>query len=349
MTLKKRWNVQYGLHPTRDPIAVPYHSKGIPSDQAEWGHPDVAILFTCLAFYYEGLEINYLRQTLEHVLKTDDPSQVYDRFTQNSTLPDSLREWYSINVQDEVQLKEIWRHIRYNVVVIDYFLNNFVFPRHAKQFQVKLQASGWDIPLFSVNNIPVKGDRRLKTSVASTTGFSGTNDWKRMLPLTICQHDLPGLSHTNAEVLTYLLQPRNRKYVLAADSRGRHISEHELLKIIHNEGIRVLIDAGAQILEMDNLSLVKAWLEVAYEVPAAIYFDRDNKPQVIYRQGHQIPLVASPYADDLGDCLVYLDEAHTRGTDLKLPTCARGALTLGLGQTKDHTVQGLLSPVSLLP
>lgn len=24
-TLKKRWNVQYGLHPTRDPIAVPYH------------------------------------------------------------------------------------------------------------------------------------------------------------------------------------------------------------------------------------------------------------------------------------------------------------------------------------
>lgn len=24
-TLKKRWNVQYGLHPARDPIAVPYH------------------------------------------------------------------------------------------------------------------------------------------------------------------------------------------------------------------------------------------------------------------------------------------------------------------------------------
>lgn len=28
MTLKKRWNVQYGLHPGRDPIAVPYHAKG---------------------------------------------------------------------------------------------------------------------------------------------------------------------------------------------------------------------------------------------------------------------------------------------------------------------------------
>jgi len=28
MALKKRWNVQYGLHPNRDPIAVPYTAKG---------------------------------------------------------------------------------------------------------------------------------------------------------------------------------------------------------------------------------------------------------------------------------------------------------------------------------
>lgn len=42
LCLKNRWNVQYGLHPTRDPIAVPYHAKGVPSEQAEWGHPDVA-------------------------------------------------------------------------------------------------------------------------------------------------------------------------------------------------------------------------------------------------------------------------------------------------------------------
>jgi Protein of unknown function (DUF3645) len=230
MTLKKRWNVQYGLHPTRDPIAVPYHAKGTPSDQAEWGHPNVAILFTCLAFYYGGLNIAHLHQTLEHVLKSDDPSQVFDRFSQNSSLPDSLREWNAVNVDDEAQLKEIWQHVRYSVVVIDYFFNNFVFPRHAKQFQVKLQASGWDIPLFSTGNTPVNGDRKLKLSTALMTGFSGTNDWKGMLPLTIGQHDLPRLSQTNAEVLTYLLQPRNRKYILAANSRGRHISEHELLK-----------------------------------------------------------------------------------------------------------------------
>lgn len=58
-----------------------------------------------------------------------------------------------------------------------------------------------------------------------------------------------------------------------------------------------------------------------------VYF-RDNKPIVLYRQGRQVPLLASPFADDLGECLVYLDEAHTRGTDLKMPAMASGALTL---------------------
>ena len=163
-----------------------------------------------------------------------------------------------------------------------------------------------------------------------------------MLPLTIEQHDLSGLAHTNAEVLTYLLEPRSRNYVLAADPRGRHISEVDLLKKIHTWGIRVLIDAGAQVLEMDNLTLAKVWLEIAYEAPAVVYFDDLNKPFVLYRHGHKTPLLASPYADDLSECLVYLDEAHTRGTDLKIPAKARGALTLGLGQTKDHTVQGSL-------
>lgn len=337
MVLKKRWNVQYGLHPKRDPIAVPFMAKGTPSEQAEWGHPDVMVAMTCLAFYYEGLSVAQLRQTLEHIVKSDDPSQSYERFSQHSNLPDSLREWNAINVDDIAQVKEIWKYIRYNHAVADYFLNNFVFPCHAKQFQMKLQASGWDLPLVSIStNSSENGGRK-----SLTTGFSGTNDWKRMLPLTIKQHDLPTLTHTNAEVLAYLLEKRNLGYVVAADANGHHISEVSFLRMLYQRQIRVLIDAGAQILEMDNLTLCKAWLEVDNEAPAAVYFDDTNKPLVVYKNGHRLPLLASPYADDLADCLVYLDEAHTRGTDLKISPYAIGALTLGLGQTKDHTVQGM--------
>ncbi|KAK6330344.1 hypothetical protein TWF696_003440 [Orbilia brochopaga] len=338
LALKKRWNVQYGLHPTRDPVAVPYHAKGVPSEQAEWGHPDVAILFTCLSFYYHGLSMEQLGQSLRFVLQSDDPASEYDRWTYSSeTLPGSLREWNSINVDDEVQLAEIWNHVRYSVIVIDHYLNNFVFPRHAKQFLTKLQASGWDIPLFSNDHSILN-----KYGKSLTTGFSGTNDNKTMLPLTITQEDLPTLSHTNAEVLTYLLQPRNRSYVLAANNQGRRWTERTLLVMLGKERIRILIDAGAQILEMDNRELVTIWMEIDFQAPAAIYFDKTNKPYVLYRNGSNVPLLATPYAEDSADCLIYLDESHTRGTDLKMPRHARGALTLGLGQTKDHTVQAAM-------
>jgi len=97
---------------------------------------------------------------------------------------------------------------------------------------------------------------------------------------------------------------------------------------------------------MDNLSVVRAWLKIDPEAPAALYFSADNKPYIFYRHGSQIPLSASPFADNLGDCLVYLDGAHTRGTDLRMPADTVGALTLGLGQTKDHTVQGQYFPMT---
>lgn len=335
LALKKRWNVQYGLHPQRDPIAVPFHAKGIPSEHAEWGHPDVAVLFTCLAFYLGGLTLEQMHQSLDHLIKSDDPSNEYERWTQSSEkLPGSLRQCNVINLDDDVQVRELWQHLHYSVIVIDYFMNKFVFPRHAKQFSVKMQTSGWDLPLRQVSD-PAKLVQPM------TTGFSGTNDNRTLLPLNIEQKDLAGLSHTNAEVLGYLLEPRNRRYVLAADKRGKRLSEVDLLWGLQAKGIRVLIDAGAQILEMDNRSLVQAWLHIEHKAPAALYFDSQNRPQILYRRGTQLPLLASLYADDLSDCLVYLDEAHTRGTDLKLPRLTQGALTLGMGQTKDHTVQGM--------
>lgn len=44
--------------------------------------------------------------------------------------------------------------------------------------------------------------------------------------------------------------------------------------------IQVLIDAGAMILELDNLGLAKLWLTLFINAPAAIYFNKDNKALV---------------------------------------------------------------------
>ncbi|RKF57979.1 putative p-loop containing nucleoside triphosphate hydrolase [Erysiphe neolycopersici] len=337
-TLKKRWNVQYGLHPLRNPIAVPYHAKGCPSNKSEWGHPDVAIILTCLAFYYEGMKLEQFYKTLKHVHQTDDPIRVYNNLIHGKIdLPDSFQDWNNINIEDETQINDISQYLYRNVNVINFFLNKTVFPRYAKQYEYNLQATSWDIPAVSLNH-----SQDNKNIVPLTTGFSGTNDWKGLLPLTISQQDLTSLSHTNAEVLTYLLQKRNMGYIHAADSNGRRFSELNLLRAINDCKISVLLDAGAQIMEMDNLSLVKAWMNINLQASAAFYFDKDNKPRILYRNGRLAPFYSTTFSENLEQCLVYLDQVHTRGTDLKLPPLAYGALTLGPNQTKDHTVQAAM-------
>ena len=128
--------------------------------------------------------------------------------------------------------------------------------------------------------------------------------------------------------------------ILSASSDGKRFSELDLLNYLQRSGIRILVDAGAFILEMDNLTLVRTWLQQDSEAQAAVYFGSDNKARVHYKTGQTVPLLATQFAGNLEGCLVYIDEAHTRGTDLKLPSHAQGALTLGLNQTKDQTVQG---------
>lgn len=96
--LSKRWNVQYGVDTRRDPIAVPYKAKGIASDQAEFGHPDVSIILTCLSFYYSGLTLSQFRQALNQLLKLEDePGREFDTWIRDlPSFPDSLRSWSSI-------------------------------------------------------------------------------------------------------------------------------------------------------------------------------------------------------------------------------------------------------------
>lgn len=331
--LGKRWNVRYGLHPDRHPIAVPYEVKGKPSEQAEYGQPDVAILFTCLSFYYAGLTQTQLVQGLQNILQSNDPAAQYEWWISTCTeLPIKLRHWNVINSDDKGQMEELWQLLRWNRVVINHYLNNFVFPVHARQFEVKLQACAWDIPICSQES----------TQLTRTTGFSGTNDNRLMLPLTISQRDLPELQHTSAEVLSYLLQKRNRDFHIIANSQGKRLTEREFLRDLKYKGISVLIDVGAYISEMQNEELAHAWLEVDPDCKAVVYFASDNRAWVHYRGNAKVdvPLLATPFAENLADCNVFLDEGHTRGVDLRLPTHARGAVTLALKQTKDHTVQG---------
>ncbi|KAF8475089.1 hypothetical protein BDZ91DRAFT_675137 [Kalaharituber pfeilii] len=333
---EKRWRVDYGLAPHRSLLAVPYSAKDCPAPRAEFGHPDVTIALTCLSYYYQGLDHNQLRVCFERLKKVDNPASEYLTWIRGceERLTPALQQLQGINIEDNHQ----WDHAIYpllklNKSVIDFYLTNIVFPKECKEFPHKLTTSGWDLA---------------EKKKHPTTGFSGTNDNRYLLPLSIKQQDLPDQAHTNAKVLRYLLQPENNFYTCAQTEQHDRLPVKELLQKLLDETkpIQVLLDAGAQVLEMKNHEVAECWLQLArngnYRWTAVVFFDDDDELTVMGKDGSEQPYMISPYVKNMETCLVYLDEAHTRGTDLKLPGDCIAAVTLGPKLTKDKLVQACM-------
>jgi hypothetical protein len=199
-----------------------------------------------------------------------------------------------------------------------------VFPKEAKAFPSKLTCSGWDL---------AQEKRHL------TTGFSGTNDNRYLLPSSIVQHDLDYQRSTNARVLAFLLRPENNYYICIPP--GQKVSHFIDALIAQTPEVRVLLDVGAQMLELQNQDLAETWLRAKRDAQAAVFVNDDDEIVVVSRDGTVELLVSSPFAQQLDQCVIYLDDAHTRGTDVKLPSGFRAAVTLGPKVTKDRLTQGL--------
>ncbi|CUA77979.1 Protein Ycf2 (chloroplast) [Olimarabidopsis pumila] [Rhizoctonia solani] len=327
----KHYRVDYGLDLSRCLLAVPYRAKDIPSLRAEFGHPDVAVVLTCLSYYYQGLTNQQLDLCFELLFKLDNPPLEYEQWVQrDSAMSDDLKQLSGVNIKDRQQFTErLVPTFSHNSATIDFFLASAVFPKEAKEFPEKLATSGWDLAERKPN---------------ITTGFSGTNDNRYLLPTSISQADPVKQLSTNALVLTYLLQPVNNFYVCMRDDQGGNLSTKGFLQLLvaQNPEVRVLLDVGAQMLELQNDELVRCWLDLRPDIEAAVYFNDRDELVVLPQNGTPALLSTSPFAQQLDKCIVYLDDGHTRGTDLNLPRETRALVTLGPKVTKDRLLQGCM-------
>lgn len=333
----KRWRVNYGLAcrtpPTR--LAVPYRAKDSPTPRSEFSHPDVVITLTSLCYYYEGLSDEDLFTAMGHLMDSDQSDTEYQVWVKDSAiLSPAFKQLQGINLKDRPQcVDELFPSLRFGKSVVDYFLSRIVFPKEMKEFPHKLSASGWDI-----------GKARQKL----TTGFSGTNDSRHLLPLDVKHLDLPHQKHTNALVLDYLLQPQNGVHLMSTTEPGQTGPVSDARRLLDsvmrlNPAVQVILDVGAQILELTNLQMSQTWLKLHDSSKEAVVFvNDDDEICVVDRQGRVDLLQTSSYQSRLDSCLVFLDEAHTRGIDIRLPTHYRASVTLGANLTKDRLVQACM-------
>jgi hypothetical protein len=99
-------------------------------------------------------------------------------------------------------------------------------------------------------------------------------------------------------------------------------------------------------LDLLNEEVARCWLIDLQPqgISAAVFFNDHDELSVLAMDGTVESLDSSPFKQQLDRCVVYLDDAHTRGTDLKFPPGTRAAVTLGPGVTKDRVAQGEPKP-----
>lgn len=257
-------------------------------------------------------------------------STIHEWVSNAPSLPPSFRRLVGVNMEDLAETtKRVFPHLRFAKSVIDYYLSHIVFPKEMKEFPQKLSASGWDVG---------------QTKTHPTTGFSGTNDSRHLLPLDVEHLDLEKQRHTNALVLDNLLRPENAVELLPRLDHGSVSSAVTLLSLVTSmtHQVQVILDVGAQIIDLTNMEVARQWLKIlpkGQQKEAVVFFNGDEL-SVIDQKGNVEQFQTSHYSEKLDDCLVFLDEAHTRGTDLKLPVYYRAAVTLGARLTKDRLAQG---------
>ncbi|CAL8123849.1 unnamed protein product [Orchesella dallaii] len=346
LALSKRWRVEYGvdIHGHRR-MAVPFRAKDFAAERTEFGHPDLAIVLTHLSYYYSGLSDAQLHECLNILKSRPEAETIYASWLQKMSadkIPNFLTSYSSLNLHDHYQSTHLFEMLRKHKSVIDFWLSHKVFPKESKQFPGKIVMTAWDLC-----------DERNKNPIS---GFSGTNDSSLLLPLPISQQDLLQLQDTNLRMEKTLLRPENKNH----KGFRMGVTCREILESMKQDKLTVLIDAGALMLECDNEQVANLWLQTDGKIEAVVYFSKDNEPVVKCRNEHgdgesqikhhykhrektrDIPLELSPYRERLETCGVFLDDQHTRGTDLKFPVGSKACVTIGARMRRDKLVQACM-------
>ena len=340
--LMKRHRVDYGVrrnHGGRKKLmAVPFRACETPALRSEFGHPDCATMFTCLSYYYDGLNSEQVQEAFRTLWLLGDSSQtsiyqdwfkVYAENPRQADLDDLnlLNDVTKIDLSNTIMIELLFKFFSKNMKTINFWLNNCVFHVETTQFPYRLEATAWDIASNSANQV---------------AGFSGTNDDRLIMPSSLDwveQTDL-SLIGTDGKML-HLLQKAEVECIRTLDSKP--LREKVLEAVVaraDKDGTHrtcALIDAGALMAGATDNEKVATDLADMLD-KGVVYFDiARNGWWVRDKLGRSWPKHSSPIHER--DGFVYFDESRTRGADMKLNVNACAVLTLGPQMCKDKLMQ----------
>lgn len=329
-----RHRVEYGLWGSTNgsstkKLAIPFKAKDTPALRSEFAHPDIMIGFTVLSYVYQGLNKDQVTLCLSKLKREfNNADEILGQWlgTRGGATQITIASFEALDLEDDAQMDALFEQLRYQSATIFFYLNHFVFPDETKQHVEKISGNA--------NTLAVSEELR---------GFSGTDDSKVMMPLSV-----RSVSHeptTNGKMLHILSRRVNQNYESKQFSHPRDLLDAVCLHVATQPNPSLyscaLIDSGALVTGFSNSAAAHYLSE---NLPAhflgVTFFDEDGEIKVKLRQ-HETQLLVNCHLPKTA-LFTYLDDAHTRGTDLKLPLNAQAIVTVGREMNKDKYMQAVM-------
>lgn len=120
--LAARHRVHYGLFESSGRIlAIPFSASETPKERSEFSHPDMAILYTSLAFLYTGLTMNQFTWLMKSLQKRGLQAQheIYrewieglrERRDVDSEVVDTFDSIEKIDLSNKLQTSQMYTHL----------------------------------------------------------------------------------------------------------------------------------------------------------------------------------------------------------------------------------------------
>ncbi|XP_018895940.2 uncharacterized protein [Bemisia tabaci] len=338
-----KYRVQFGLHLNSEGeaikrIAIPFLGKDTPSPRSEFSHPDVMLGFTIISYLYKGLSQKELKETLLN-LKGSFSAPVGDMTLSSWTQagedwistqvdefpPLQLKSLQYMDLADELCLTQAHQYLSGNHLAIFDYLNQFVLLEEATQYRHKISANAHSLVGYN-----------------AALGFSGTDDRKITMPFQVESRCSTSQIGTNGKLLSVLTEERNSHYQSLETEDSKKLLTELCLFVKENKSCHALIDAGALVTGLSNSDVAKFLITHLPDTFVGIlYFsDEGNKLTVQTRDG-KISALQDCYLDKRF-LFAYLDDIHTRGTDIQLPLNCHAILTIGMDMSKDKLMQAAM-------
>lgn len=287
---------------SRQLLAVPFVGKDTPSSSSEYAHPDVAIGLTMLAYRYEGMRRRDFGAAFVHLRSKMDaefgheirrPSSALwiewvqaagrrvrgtKRRTQAEipsleTIADSepaapLEDMLPLHLiaTDDVEYMEgLFGLLRRSVAILQFYLDEIVFPEQLSHQSMKLSANGQDV-----------GGAML---FARCIGFSGTPSTLLPLEMGDCIYQMGD----DGKMLRTVTNPAVvSRHMLPADW-----TVEALLKAVAEvrPPAHALIDCGALCTGLTNLEVAERLLGLMDHVDGVVFIQEGGVKRVLLRDG----------------------------------------------------------------